>query len=348
MTGNDSRSIDDPSFHVISGKTAHACVFEDAEAVVKAVQAAYRAHGAGTSVNPDSYFLRFPARPADRIIALPAHLDAFDGRQVTGIKWISSFPGNIRHGIPRASAILVLNDSRTGYPMACLEASVISAARTAASAVLGAFHLNGRARTVRSLGIVGTGLIARYIAEFFLRTGWEIGDLHLHDLRPEDSAAFAARFQPRLRGTAHQHDTAAGVLRMSDMIVFATTAGTPHVTDPGSVAHSPIILHISLRDLSPEIILASHNVVDDIDHCMKADTSTHLAEKLAGHRRFVEYTLPSILSGGPVPDRTRPIVMSPFGMGILDLAVGRLVYDRAVTTGQATPVPDFFFEMTRI
>jgi N-[(2S)-2-amino-2-carboxyethyl]-L-glutamate dehydrogenase len=348
MIENDTRPTANQGFHVVSGKTVHACVFEDAEGVIEAVRTAYRAHDAGATVNPDSYFLRFPARPADRIIALPAHLEAFDGGQVTGIKWISSFPGNIRHGIPRASAVLVLNDSRTGYPMACLEASVISAARTAASAVLGAFHLNGRVKSVPSLGIVGTGLIARYIAEFLFLTGWEVGDLHLHDLRPDDSAAFAARFQPRIKGTAYRHGSATDVLRSSDMAVFATTAGTPHVTDRESIAHSPVILHISLRDLSPEIILASHNVMDDVDHCMKADTSTHLAEKLVGHRRFVGFTLPSILSGGPIPERTRPIILSPFGMGILDLAVGRLVYERAVATGQATAIPDFFFEMTRI
>ena len=104
--------------------------------ITELVEETYRLHGAGDSVNPPSYFLRFPDRPSDRIIALPASIG---GKvRVDGLKWISSFPENVAAGIPRASAVLILNDHDTGYPFACLESSIISATRTAASAALAA------------------------------------------------------------------------------------------------------------------------------------------------------------------------------------------------------------------
>ena len=58
------------------------------------------------------------------------------------------------------------------------------------------------------------------------------------------------------------------------------------------------MLHVSLRDLSPEILLASANIVDDVDHCLKADTSPHLAEQRTGNRDFMTGTLHDVLAGG--------------------------------------------------
>src|SRR5207245_9140880 len=105
------------------------------------VRDAYLAHADGQSFNPDSYFLQFPDKPDCRIIALPAYLGKnFD---VAGLKWIASYPANIQRGFPRASAVLVLNSSETGYPFAILESSITSAARPAHCASLPGHWLNG-------------------------------------------------------------------------------------------------------------------------------------------------------------------------------------------------------------
>src|SRR5438046_7774914 len=152
------------------------------------VRDAYLAHAQGKSVNPDSYFLRFPEKPDCRILALPAYIG--NGFDVAGLKWIASFPGNVQRGFPRASAVLVLNRHDTGYPFAILESSIISAARTAASAVLAAYWLSGRSRRAHSLGIVGTGFIARYVYEFLIDTGWAIEEVRLYDRLPPESEKF--------------------------------------------------------------------------------------------------------------------------------------------------------------
>jgi N-[(2S)-2-amino-2-carboxyethyl]-L-glutamate dehydrogenase len=320
-------------------------VFGDIETCMGVVRAAYLAHGAGRSVNPNSHFLRFPDRPAARIIALPAYLgDAFD---VAGIKWIASFPDNVPHGVPRASAVLVLNDSTNGYPFACLEASIISAARTAASAVLAAQACGQGRPPPRTLGIVGNGLIARYLYEFFVRSGWTFPEIRLYDAAPGESQRFSARLALEARH-AVVHDAAIEpLLRASDLVIFATTAGTPYVHDAGLFAHNPVVLHISLRDLGTDVIASSYNVVDDIGHVLNADTSPHLTEQLLGHRRFIHATIPQLLAGAGPLGTDRPVVVSPFGLGVLDLAVGKWVYDRARARGELVEVPDFFQELTR-
>ncbi len=331
---------------IINGRTVFDVVHARRAECIEVVRRAYLAHARGQSVNPDSYFLRFPEKPDCRIIALPAFLG--DGFHVAGLKWIASYPGNVRRGFPRASAVLVLNDYETGYPFAILESSIISAARTAASAALAAYWLNGRCRRARVLGIVGTGFIARYVYDFLLDTGWAIEEVCLYDSSPAESEKFgstACRLE-RHRAVTVSPD-AAELVRASDLILFTTVATQPHIGDASLFEHNPLVLHLSLRDLAPEILLRSQNVVDDVDHVMKADTSPHLAEQRTGNRDFVTGTLADIMLGRRSVDRSRPIVFSPFGMGVLDVAVGKWVYDQAVATGRDRRLSDFFYETVR-
>ena len=252
--------------------------------------------------------------------------------RVDGLKWISSFPENVAAGIPRASAVLILNDHDTGYPFACLESSIISATRTAASAALAADWLTrGRPRPTR-VGFFGAGLIARYIHTFLAGTGWSFDEIGVHDLSADSAAGFRGYLeQSGAAGRITVHESAEQLIRSSDLVVFATVAGQPHVSDVSWFDHNPLVLHVSLRDLAPEILLASTNVVDDVEHCLKANTSPHLAEQLTGNRDFLHGTLDDVMAGRVTVPADRPVVFSPFGLGVLDLAVGKYVYDEVAS-----------------
>ncbi|MGW2521706.1 2,3-diaminopropionate biosynthesis protein SbnB [Streptomyces sp. NPDC001617] len=335
-----------PTFSIVSGEQVQQALRGRESEIAELVEAVYRLHGAGESVNPPSYFLRFPDRPASRIIALPASLGG--PLRVDGIKWVSSFPENIRSGLPRASAVLILNDPDTGYPYACLESSVISATRTASSAALAADRLNrSRTRPTR-VGFIGTGLIARYIHTHLLGTGWEFEETGVHDLSAESAAGFKGYLERTgAKGKVTVHDDPESLVRSSDLLVFATVAAKPYIHDVAWFEHHPLVLHVSLRDLDPRILLASANYVDDVDHCLKAETSPHLAERLTGGREFLDGTLNDVLTGrATVPD-DRTVVFSPFGLGVLDLAVGRYVHDEVARRGGLHVVDGFFHELRR-
>jgi 2,3-diaminopropionate biosynthesis protein SbnB len=335
-----------PPFAVISGAQVQRALQGREQEIVELVEATYRLHGAGDSVNPPSYFLRFPDRPSSRIIALPASIGG--PARVDGLKWISSFPENVAAGVPRASAVLILNDHDTGYPFACLESSIISATRTAASAALAADWLSrGRPRPTR-VGFVGVGLIARYIHQFLAGTGWSFDEIGVHDLSTDSAAGFRGYLQQV--GTANQvrvYDSAEQLIGSSDLVVFATVAAQPHVREVSWFAHNPVVLHVSLRDIAPQVLLGSTNVVDDVDHCLKANTSPHLVEQLTGNRDFLLGTLDDVMAGRVSVPADRPVIFSPFGLGVLDLAVGKYVYDTVVSSGDLHIIDDFFHELRR-
>jgi ornithine cyclodeaminase len=330
----------DGSITILRGAEVRALLAGRELEIIAAVRTAYATHGEGDSSLPYSTFLPFPGQPQNRIIALPAYLGG--ASRVAGVKWVSSFPDNLQLGIDRASAVVLLNSPQTGRPEAVLEGSVISAKRTAASAALAAQCLLKDSKVGR-IGMIGCGLINFEIVRFLLTVLPETEGFVLFD----QEEARSKQFRKMVQGVSAQLEVEIAkevnaVLSNSPLISIATTALSPHIGElrcaPGSA-----ILHISLRDLSPEVILSCDNVVDDVDHVCRAQTSVHLAEQRVGHRKFIRCTLPDILSGrASARNGSEAIsVFSPFGLGVLDLAVGKLVRDLARHKGLETVISSF-------
>ena len=133
----------------------------------------------------------------------------------------------------------------------------------------------------------------------------------------------------------------------SSLILFTTTAPDPYLADKELFAQSPTILHLSLRDICVNVILASQNIVDDVDHCLKANTSLHLTEIAMGNRDFVSGSLVDVLEKRFKLDHQRPRIFSPFGLGVLDVAVGNFVLEAAKSSGEAIELPEFFSNSAR-
>ncbi|MFD9488738.1 hypothetical protein ACFWBX_33200 [Streptomyces sp. NPDC059991] len=78
-----------------------------------------------------------------------------------------------------------------------------------------------------------------------------------------------------------------------------------------------------------------------------AQTSPHLSEQLTGGRDFITATLGALLQGEVTAAPAKPTVFSPFGLGILDVAVGHRLLGEARRRGSAVEIPDFIGEATR-
>lgn len=307
-------------------ETVESALAERHGQVLNAVQSAYMLHSTGETSLPFSTFLRPRGYPNDRIIALPAHIGG--DFEMAGIKWISSFPGNLDRGQQRASSILILNSLKTGYPTALLESSQISATRTAASAALASATLHGAQDDVRTIGVIGCGTINLATIDYLFQVHPQINEVISFDLRSERAQEFS-----HLVKTTHPEAQIRvakdldEILATSNTIAIATTDSS-HWLDlpPWQGTGHQVVLHTSLRDLSACSILAAANVVDDPDHVCREATSLDLAAQKTGNRDFITGRIGDLLLGAPLPSTPDSrVIFSPFGLGILDLAVASVV-----------------------
>jgi len=105
----------------------------DMPQIIAAVEQVYALHEQGECIEPEAPLITWDGPQSKRVLAHPAWV----GGEVSmaGIKWIPSNPENPRkRGMPRASAIIILNDDDTGYPLAVMDGTIVSAARTGAGA----------------------------------------------------------------------------------------------------------------------------------------------------------------------------------------------------------------------
>ncbi len=309
--------------------------------IMDVIRNAYEQHSDGRTVCPHSSFVRLPPDTdiPGRAIALPAYVPG--NIDLLGIKWITSFPDNVSGGRRRANATIVLNAPDSGQSVAIMEGTRISSKRTAASAALAAQSLSPL--TPLNLGIIGTGPINFEVIRFITAVTNAPPRLIATDLSSQRLNEFAIQCQQLKIAGIEIAKSIEDVFLHSTLVSIATNAAAPHISSLPESFRGGTILHLSLRDLHPELICSLHNIVDDSDHVLREQTSLHLAEQSLGHHRFIHATLVDVLRGCHAPRRTQSdtVVFSPFGLGSLDIALASFVFRRARQREKGIVIEDF-------
>lgn len=250
-----------------------------------------------------------------------------------GMKWMASFPPNRRHGLPRASGLMILNSPESGLPLAVMDATLLSAMRTGAVTGLGVQYL--APPEVRRAAIIGAGVQARTQALGLATACPMLEDIAIVARRPEAASACVAdcrRIWPipvRVGGRAD--------LAVADILVTATTADTP-VLFAEDVRPGALTVQIAGHECSYELIAACDKIVcDDWDTVKHRGLSTparmHAAGLLSDDR--IHASLAQLLTGTR-PGRERAgerIHFCHIGMGLDDVALAAAVYQNALRRG---------------
>lgn len=102
---------------------------------------------------PDKISVVFDQETQNRINCLPAGMIS---ENIYGMKWVSVFPENpSKRNLPNLTAMILLSDMQTGFPIAFMEGSLCSNLRTASVGALGAKYLARKNSEV--IGFIGAG-----------------------------------------------------------------------------------------------------------------------------------------------------------------------------------------------
>lgn len=125
----------------------------DIPEIIDTVEDAFRLYANGSVIFPDKVSVIFDDVKQSRINCLPA---AIPDENVYGMKWVSVFPSNPKEfGRPNLSAVYLLSELTTGFPIAFMDGTLCSNLRTASVGAVAARYLARQNSEV--IGFIGGG-----------------------------------------------------------------------------------------------------------------------------------------------------------------------------------------------
>lgn len=300
---------------------------------MEAVEGAFREHGLRRVQMPPKLYLDFPKYGGDLRI-MPAYIEALD---MAGVKVVNVHPRNPPR-LPTVMATLVLNDPRTGAPVALLDATNITDMRTGAAGGVAVRHL--ARKDARVLGLVGAGRQAR-TQLLAIKEVRKLELVRVASKSLEESRAFKAAMKP-LVGCEIVPEAEVRDACRCDILVTVTPARAPIVksewVEEGTHINAIGADAPGKEELDPEILRRAKVVVDDLAQASHSgEVNVPLAAGLMKQAE-IHAELGEIVTGtkrGREGDREITIFDST-GLAVQDVAVGAMIYRRAGERGMGT------------
>jgi ornithine cyclodeaminase/alanine dehydrogenase-like protein (mu-crystallin family) len=287
--------------------------------------------------------LRTIFRPPE-VKGVMALMPTFRGGQspLFGLKAICVFPGNAALGKDAHQGGVMLFDGVTGELLALVNASAITAIRTAAVSGL-ATRLLARA-DAGNLAIIGAGVQARthLIAMACVRN---IKRVRIAARRFDSARNFAVEMQPRFPASIEPVETPETAVRDADIIVTATTTREPVIRrewiSPGAHINAVGTFSPKARELDTATMVDSSVFVDRRESALNeaGDYLLAAAEGAFGPEN-IRAELADLVTGKHPGRASREeiTIFKSLGLAIEDLAAAAHVYEKAKRQESGTSV----------
>ena len=314
-----------------------ACGGLDMAQTMASVEKVFRLLDDGECIEPQAPIIKWNGLHGRRISMHPAYIGG--DVQVAGIKWIPSNPENpIKRNMPRSNGITILNDPETGYPLAIMDGTAISAMRTGAVVGVGAKYLARPDAEVA--GLIGAGVINRTQLMALHAALKQLRLVRLFDMAPEKARAYAAEMGGKLGLEIEIVDSAQAAVEGADVIAPATNVGrNERYIRAEWIKPGAYLVNLSVNDYTFGAVQSCDRIFVDSKKQLQMEEAVltdMVAEGLVHPDDIVEF---GAVVNGKQPGRTSDderVFFSPLGMGIEDLINAKRVYEEARRRGIGT------------
>ncbi|WP_373446162.1 hypothetical protein [Salinicoccus bachuensis] len=266
-----------------------------------------------------------------RVNSMPASIGG--NFNAIGIKWIGSAPKNPDDfNLPRASAVIVLNDYETLFPKAILDGMLISAMRTGANSGVAAKYL--AKKNSKTLGLVGAGAQNKTQLLAMKEVLKDLEEVKITDLNRGRAIQFSEEMSTEVNLPIKVVDTAEEAVRGSDVFITATVTKEPIIKKEW-IEKGMLYLHVGSHETHFGVIdLADKVVVDDWEELKHRGVES--LPIMYNEGKFDESNIHAELGqivNGVKSARENDdefIYFNSVGMGIQDVALASEIYNNAV------------------
>lgn len=299
----------------------------DVPNAINVIEKAFLQYADGKVIFPDKIAQVFDQESQSRINCLPAAVN-----NIYGMKWVSVFPENPkRYQLPNLSAVILLSELNTGFPVAFMEGTLCSNLRTAAVGAVAAKHLAKKDAEV--IGFIGAGeqSKAHFLTMMAVRPG--IRECRIASRTAKSEQKFAeqmGRFYPEVSFVCCNSDYASAV-NTADIIVTAIS-GQETILKAEWIKNGAFYCHVAgLEDEFAVAQKASKIVVDDwevVKH--RTQTISQMYQQGLLSDDDIYANLIDIITGKKAArENDREFIyFNSVGLSFLDIALATSMYER--------------------
>ena len=300
----------------------------DCNMMMDQIEECYRIFRAGT------YYM--PPRPViehdnKTLIYMPCYTE-----EIIGTKMLTMFPENAKLGLPSIDGLVILNDQKTGAPLAVLDGQSVTAWRTGAVGGTAIRHLADK--DAHTVGIIGAGTQGFYQA-LYACAAREIRQVSVYNHSGRDLTEYLERLKKAIDNPGVkvvQCKTAEELVRQSEIICTATPSTEPVLPDDKELLKGKCIIAIGsytpkMREIPDAIWDVADRVYIDLPYACEesGDLSQPLADGKLTKDRIVLMSDYLASDEREESGNGKTTYFKSVGMGLFDVCIAQKILEIA-------------------